>query len=382
MLALLSDQGWEGAGPVASMKKRVPQFLQNQVHPSTSTASSPWLTVAEAAEYLRTSRGAIYKRIRRGQLASHRPEGSPILIWRDDLVGTGPFTRSGPSRPPSTNGPARLQPPGTRRSQEVSPDAEASSQAAAASLPPRTARPELNRRPRSDTDRREGDTFEVVYRDDAGRQRQKTRNARSLQRAIIEAEEHRSDVRRGEAVPTSRLTFNEVAHEFFALTESLVATGERSQRTLDLYRQRCSKHVEPLIGRRRVSEVRAQQIGLIYARQRRDGLAPWTISGTHTIISAVLTFALARGYIATNPLTRLARIERPTESTEREARRLSDDEVRKLCDSASPRYRPIVTALAWTGLRVSEALALRWEDIDFEGREILRAVPARRKKGL
>jgi integrase len=29
-----------------------------------------------------------------------------------------------------------------------------------------------------------------------------------------------------------------------------------------------------------------------------------------------------------------------------------------------------VTTLAWTGLRVSEALALRWEDIDFQQREL------------
>ena len=56
--------------------------------------------------------------------------------------------------------------------------------------------------------------------------------------------------------------------------------------------------------------------------------------------------------------------------TRREARRLSDDEVRTLCKFATPRYQPVITTLAWTGLRVSEALALRWEDIDFDGREI------------
>jgi excisionase family DNA binding protein len=54
---------------------------------------SPWLTVEEAADYLRTSPGAIYKRIKRGQLPSHRPEGSPILLHRDDLDGTGPGGR-------------------------------------------------------------------------------------------------------------------------------------------------------------------------------------------------------------------------------------------------------------------------------------------------
>jgi integrase len=150
----------------------------------------------------------------------------------------------------------------------------------------------------------------------------------------------------------------------------MVVSGERSQRTLDLYRQRFGKHVEPVIGRRRIQNVRGEHIASIYARQRNDGLSAWTISGTHVIVSALMSFALSRGYIATNPVDRLARSERPRQVTEREPQRLSDDEVRRLCSSATDRYRPIITTLAWTGMRVSEALALRWEDIRFEDNEL------------
>jgi integrase len=85
---------------------------------------------------------------------------------------------------------------------------------------------------------------------------------------------------------------------------------------------------------------------------------------------SVLTFSLSRGYIVSNPLDRLAKIEKPKQVAKREPRRLSDSEVRALCAAATPRYRPIVTTLAWTGLRVSDALGLRWEDLDFEKREI------------
>jgi excisionase family DNA binding protein len=46
---------------------------------------SPWLTVKDAADYLRTSQGAIRKRIARKQLTSYRPEGSPILLRREEL---------------------------------------------------------------------------------------------------------------------------------------------------------------------------------------------------------------------------------------------------------------------------------------------------------
>jgi integrase len=191
-----------------------------------------------------------------------------------------------------------------------------------------------------------------------------------VQRAVVEAEEYRTQIRRGELVSPSRVTFGEVAEEFLGITEALVATGERSQRTLDLYRQRYGRHIEPVVGAKQIHDVRPEHIGGIFARQRREGLAAWTIAGTQTILSAVLSLALSRGYIATNPLHRVARIEKPQQVSRREARRLSEEEVRRLCDAATARYRPVVVALAWTGLRVSEALGLRWEDIDFAAKEV------------
>lgn len=175
----------------------------------------------------------------------------------------------------------------------------------------------------------------------------------------------------GRAVSPSRLIFGEVADEFLQITEALVATGERSARTLALYRQRYRTHIAPALARKRMQDLRPAHIGAIFAEQRRNGLASWTIAGTQTIISAILSFALSRGYIATNPLHRLSRIEKPQQVARRKARRLSRDEVQRLCDAATPRYRPVIMMLAWTGLRVSEALALRWEDIDFEAKEIL-----------
>jgi integrase len=230
--------------------------------------------------------------------------------------------------------------------------------------------PNLYTRPKSPSDRREGDTFEVIFRDDTGRQRQRTLRARSLRQAIEEAEEYRADLRRGDALPPSRLTFDEVAEEFFNVMDGLVVSGDRSSRTRDLYRQRYRSHIKVALGRRRIREIRAEHIGTVFSRQRRSGLSAWTISGTQTVISAMLSFAVSRGYISANPLSRLARMEKPSQITSREPRRLSDAEIRRLCDCATPTYRPIVATLAWTGLRVSEALALRWEDIDFERKEI------------
>jgi excisionase family DNA binding protein len=70
-----------------------PRLLERLTEHLNTGPSSPWLTVKEAADYLRTTEGAIRKRIERKQLPSYRPEGSQILLHRDDLDRAGPCGR-------------------------------------------------------------------------------------------------------------------------------------------------------------------------------------------------------------------------------------------------------------------------------------------------
>src|SRR5580765_5787343 len=81
--------------------------------------------------------------------------------------------------------------------------------------------PNLYTRPKRQGDTSYGDTFELVYRDDSGRQRQKTLQARTVQRAVEEAEEWRTQLRRGESLPPSPITVDEVATEYFNLLQAL-----------------------------------------------------------------------------------------------------------------------------------------------------------------
>jgi len=83
--------GWLSAEAEAALISFIDERLDEKLATETQpTPPSPWLTVSEAAEFLRTSPGAIYKRIERRQLLSYRPEGSPILLRREDLIRTGP----------------------------------------------------------------------------------------------------------------------------------------------------------------------------------------------------------------------------------------------------------------------------------------------------
>ena len=86
MLDLLSPTAQ--AGMIKLIDERVAEALRSA--PAQPARLSPWFTVEEAADYLRTSADAIRKRIDRGQLKSYRPEGSRILLHQNDLDGAGP----------------------------------------------------------------------------------------------------------------------------------------------------------------------------------------------------------------------------------------------------------------------------------------------------
>jgi integrase len=48
----------------------------------------------------------------------------------------------------------------------------------------------------------------------------------------------------------------------------------------------------------------------------------------------------------------------------------SPDEVRKIMAHAKPRWRPLLVAATFTGLRASELRGLRWEDVDLKKCEL------------
>jgi hypothetical protein len=174
--------------------------------------------------------------------------------------------------------------------------------------------PNLYRRPKSPADARNGDTFEVICRDETGRQRLKTLQARTVQRAVAEAEEYRTQIRRGELTPRSRVTVSEVAHELFGITESMRSSVRCVSLTIE---------TPPFAASRRSCRC----------------VAPWTMRrsgsrGSKTFGQVQCAFPIRASH------------EKPRQIARREPRRLSDEEIRRLCAGATPRYGAVVTTLA------------------------------------
>jgi integrase len=103
-----------------------------------------------------------------------------------------------------------------------------------------------------------------------------------------------------------------------------------------------------------------------------QGYAKSTVSHMKDVIAGVLNRAIDDEIITANPAHRLGKILAVKDRV-RTLDTLSSDEVRLLLDTVIvhfPGHYTLFLLLARTGMRIGEALALQWGDIDFAGRFI------------
>jgi integrase len=192
----------------------------------------------------------------------------------------------------------------------------------------------------------------------------------TLTQAKAIREQLRVQVRTGHLPVPTKASVSEVAEDFLAMFESLVAAGEKSERTLEVYRQRYHTHLDKPLGRVAIQKLTAAHVSRLLAELRRSGKSSWTIVGIYRLLSVIVNHALSRGLINESPLKRLSRTERPTARNATRARLLTDEQIDALLDHALPTYQPLLATAAFTGMRQSELLGLRWSDVDFDARVI------------
>jgi integrase len=171
----------------------------------------------------------------------------------------------------------------------------------------------------------------------------------------------------GNVAGPSTLTVADAIAKYLAYCDSFVASGEMAARTRDLYEQRlrCSLG-QGRLARRRLNTVTTSDVSAVLADLRKAGLASSTRRGYLTCLSAFFRWAAEQKLIARSPVTDLPRRERPSAKRKREPRRLDVDQVEALLAQLGDQFRPVGIVIAYQALRVSEALGLRWRDLDFD----------------
>lgn len=130
-------------------------------------------------------------------------------------------------------------------------------------------------------------------------------------------------------------------------------------------------------GRRRLASVRYSDVKKFYYSLIIDrNLSPATVDSIHSQLHPAFQMAVRDNYIRTNPAADvMAEIKRSNVWVKEKRRSLTVAEQKAFMnhlftDHAYQGWKPVITVLIGTGMRIGECLGLRWEDLDFENRTI------------
>ena len=165
------------------------------------------------------------------------------------------------------------------------------------------------------------------------------------------------------------LTFKEYADLW--LRSDVPALCKKS--TAENYRGFLNKHILPVFGNFKVTDINRgkvknfllEMVGSGYSRSYADQLK--------NVISGVLNKAVDDEVIQANPALQLGKNFLKAKDQKDTINTLTSEELKQLLDIVEGYFSgdyPLFLLLARTGLRIGEALALKWDDIDFNDRSI------------
>lgn len=153
--------------------------------------------------------------------------------------------------------------------------------------------------------------------------------------------------------------------------------------TIEGYKKIIRNHVTPYVGAIRLDQLTATRIGAHYRELETSGrrdkpgygkpLSANTVSKVHVLLAAMLDAAIDDGLILINPAKKRRTVNPPRSSQVRaqkpEIITWTGPQLQAFLtwnrDELNDELFPLWRTLAYTGMRRSEALALRWSDVNF-----------------
>jgi integrase len=210
--------------------------------------------------------------------------------------------------------------------------------------------------------------FEFTYRD-AGRQRWQTATGETKADAKAERAELKARLHRGERVERTNLTVGYVARLW--LERGTGQKGRWAPSTLEGYERIVRLHIERSTdtGQMPLASVKLRELSIdrvaAWSGANERALAPTTAVIALVTLGQICRFAVRRGWLASNPVSKLEPAEKP-HWTPQQVAILECDELAALLEHAPPSSKFLFEFLAHTGLRISEAFGLCWVDIDYD----------------
>jgi integrase len=209
----------------------------------------------------------------------------------------------------------------------------------------------------------------VGYVDAAtGERREMGKTFRTKRDAEAWRDAQRAERSAGPMARPSRSTLTEF------LDQWLAGLNDVSGRTREDYENIARRYLRPLLGARRLDQITTPMVREMLATLARPeaeggrGLKPRTVPYVHAVLRLALNQAVADGKLPRNPAVGKRMVPA---RVRREPSVLSAAQVTQLLDATrDDPHHALWAVLTLTGLRPSEALALRWSDVNLDRREL------------
>ncbi len=143
-----------------------------------------------------------------------------------------------------------------------------------------------------------------------------------------------------------------------------LAASARRESTQYTYTRVAEGHLVPTLGDVRLRDLRAHHVEGLMVRMEKAGLSGSTRRLALQVLRVALDTAVRDGLLASNPTEA---VQRPRQTPQKDAVWYSPEETLALLDAAKgERWSPLLVTVAYLGLRIGEALALRWVDLDLD----------------
>jgi integrase len=210
----------------------------------------------------------------------------------------------------------------------------------------------------------------VVYRDSPSKVEARTwgeereHHVKALSRQGLDLQGIRRALRGENANEAPRVpTFAEFQGRFLTYSEV-------NNKPSTVYAKRCvlESHLSPFFGAMKLDEIGPVQVEEFKAKKLAEGQSKKSVNNHLTALRKLLNLAVEWEVIARAPKVKGFRYKNDFIT---EDKFLSFDEAERFLRAAAPEWMAFLTTALKTGLRVGELLALKWEDVDLVGGQVI-----------
>ena len=168
-----------------------------------------------------------------------------------------------------------------------------------------------------------------------------------------------------------RITVNQMFDRYISLKYDIKPS------TRENYIYMYEKYIRESFGKKKLSKVRYSDVkAFYYSLINERGFKPASMEIAHTLLHPTFNMAVRDGYLNRNPTDGVMGEIKKSHQWEHKKRHALTIEQQSAVSTFLDTHedyrgwRPIITVLLGTGMRIGECLGLRWEDIDFKTNEI------------